>query len=813
MKPASFRSASGLRPASAFLFVAIVLGMVVAKAIGYGVLEHFTQPSHASVHEPPRPDFDIVDRGGRVMARSVERMDLVMSPRAMWQAHTPDRIAARLGEALGDECDARTLLESMLPGAFNGVLRASGKLFQLDREQARRVHDWYTDRGLDGFQVVAPVEGKHWELLWEPVEALGEAVRERHAGEMGVPSPTGWSRFLADGLARSILPESELADTSDDKALRKQRERIWRGLMPSADAVAFEGIDPVHVADVISVLDEEKVAAHQMRVDFQHARTYPVRDLAAEQDPFEILGEWRFVDEPRAREMTALRWAEVEHDGDPERERLAFEREVRQTLDHVHPFCGLERLGAHLFEQDPWRELRPLPAHYEYDRLQPARGAGKRYYQSDTLEGETPKVVTTIDARLQAFTRQVLLDVVEQHEPAVTMAIVVDVQSGEVLAVDGVSNYASAEFLPLYHEYTPGSTFKVLIMATALEADAVYPEEIFDTHNGTFWFEGRSKPIREAEGHQTGRLSARYGLAHSVNAILVQIGTRVPDSFMHGKLEQLGYGIAPAVGLGRERDGHLTDLPWKKAYTHASVCFGHEVGVTLWQHAEGLATVLRGGEHLPLSLVRGIGLDGNLYTLDAAPGERVFREETCDQVREMLRLGALEGTGKDLQKAVVESGSPIWFGSKTGTTEKEQGVVCLHLEQERNHLNRGKLSSAKDFIPFTSLKSKAKPHDRACYVSSICVFGHVPGDDREVMVYLVADEALKNGKYGSKIAGPAAMRLLHEALGLTHNGVPSWIAHERNGEATYERIQNEFERPWTDRVSVVQASWQAETEE
>lgn len=806
MKPANFRSASGLRPASAFLFVAVVLAMVVAKAVGYGVLEHFSQPSHASVHEPPRPDFDIVDRGGRVMARSVERMDLVMSPRAMWQAHTPERIAERLSVALGPQCDAKSMLAKMLPGAYGGVLRTSGTLFQLDRDQARRVHEWYTDEDLDGFQVVAPAQGDRWELLWEPARALGEEVRGRHAGEMGTPSPTTWSRFLADGLASNILAASELADASDDKAMRKQRERIWRGLMPSADAVAFEGIDPSRVDDVIAVLDDEKVAAHQMRVDFQHARTYPVRDVAAEQDPFEILGEWRFVDEPRAREMTALRWAETEHDGDPEQERLAFEHEVRKTLDHVHPFCGLELLGAHLFEEDPWRELRPAPAHYEYERLQPARGAGKRYYQWDTPE-ETPAVVTTIDARLQAFTRQVLLEVVEEHEPAVTMAIVVDVASGEVLAVDGVSKYPSAEFLPLYHEYTPGSTFKVLVMATALEAGVVRPEEIFDTHDGTFWFEGRSKPIREAEGHQTGLLSARYGLAHSVNAILVQIGTRVSDSFMHGKLEQLGYGTEPRVGLGRERGGHLT-APWKRAYTHASVCFGHEVGVTLWQHAAGLATVLRGGERKPLTLVRGIGLNGELYTLDSEPRERVFRRETCDQVRDMMRLGALEGTGKDLQKAVVASGSPIWFGSKTGTTEKEDGVVCLHLEQERNHLNRGKRSKDKGFISFASIKTKAKPHSRACYVSSICVFGHAPESDREVMVYLVADEALKNGKYGSKIAGPAAMKLLHEALGLTHNGVPGWIAHERNGEAAYDHIQNQFERPWTDRVSVVHASWQ-----
>jgi len=809
MKPTSFRSASGLRPASAFLFVAVVLGLVVGKAIGYGALEEHTQPSHISIHKPPRPDFDLVDRDGRVMAQSVERMDLVLSPRSMWQAHTPERIADKLSVALGPDCDRDRLLAKMLPGSYSGVLLACGELFKLDKDQARRVHDWYTDSAVDGFQVVAPVSGDRWELLWEPSIALGEAVRERHAGEMGAPSPTNWSRYLADGLARALLPVESLAEVTDDKAMRKQRDLVWRGLMRSADAVAFEGIDPTRVDEVINVLDEEKVAAHQMRVDFQHARTYPVRCGSAEQDPFEILGEWRYVSMERAREMTALHWSEMEHDGDPERERSAFEREVRQALDQVHPFCGLERLGAHIFEQDPWRQLRPSSAHYEYDRLQPARGQGKRYYRSDSLEGETPKVVTTIDARLQAFTRQVLLEVVEEHEPAVTMAIIVDVQSGEVLAVDGVGKHESAEFLPLYHEYTPGSTFKVLVMATALEAEVVYPEEVFDTFDGTFWFEGRRSPIREAEGHQTGKLTARYGLAHSVNAILVQIGTRISDTFLHGKLEELGYGVEPRVGLGRERDGHLTELPWKTPYTHVSVCFGHEVGVTLWQHAAGLATVLRGGESRPLSLVRGIGLNENLYSLDTEPGKRVFREETCEQVREMMRLGALEGTGEDLQATVEETGSPIWFGSKTGTTEKETGVVCLHLEQERNEQNRGKRSGDKDFVSFSSLKSKARPHDCACYVSSICVFGRVPGDDREVMVYLVADEALKNGKYGSKIAGPAAMKLLHEALGLTLNGVPSWIAQERNGESEYAAWQNDYERPWNERRAPIEAAWEA----
>ena len=804
MTSAKFKSASGLRPASAFLLVSAVLVAVIAKSIGYGAMQEFSQPDQVAVHELPRPDFDLVDRYGRTLARSVERMDLVMSPRAMWQAHTPQRIAGKLSVALG--VDASTLLTKMIPGSQGGVVCAKGELFQLTLEQARRVQTWYLEHAVDGIQVAS--DGSHWKLYWEPAVALGMEVRERHKGEMGVPGPTIWGRFLADGLARCMLAEDALADPKNDLAVRKQRRRIWRGLMPSADTIAFAGIDPTRVDDVIRVLDEEKISGHQMRVDFQHARTYPVRDEQAEQDPFEILGDWRYVDEPRARELTALHWADVEHDVDPELERAQFELEVRHTLDHVHPVRGLELLGSRLFERDPWFQLRPEAARYQYDRLQPARGAGKRYYRADCLEDPTPAVVTTIDARLQAYTRDVLLDVVEKHESAVTMAIVVDVASGEVLAVDGIATYESAEFLPLYHEFTPGSTFKVLVMATALESGEVQPSDEFDTHDGTFYFPGRRKPIREAEGHKTGWLSARYGLAYSVNAILVQIGTQIPAEFFHQKLTALGYGTEPRVGLGRERDGHVTDLPWSLPYTHVSMCFGHEIGVTLWQHASGLATVLRGGEYRELSLLRGIRVGEQSYALGAPQGDRVFSTETCNEVRGMMRLGAQEGTGDDLFAAVKKSGAPLWFGSKTGTTEKEQGVVCVHLEQERNHANRGKRSGDADFITYAKTKATPKPHKRACYVSSICVFGHLEGDDREVMVYLVADEALKNGKYGSKIAGPAAMKLLHEAIGLTRNGVPTWTEPARNGEAVYAALDNLQDRPWAEPADLVEALWE-----
>jgi hypothetical protein len=110
--------------------------------------------------------------------------------------------------------------------------------------------------------------------------------------------------------------------------------------------------------------------------------------------------------------------------------------------------------------------------------------------------------------------------------------------------------------------------------------------------------------IHEAENPaKTGRVTAAEILAYSINAGMVQIGPRVEDRVLAGYFAALGYGRAPQTGLGPELDGAYPKLPWKPVWQHASVSFGHEMTVTLWQHAAALATVIRGGEYLPLRLV------------------------------------------------------------------------------------------------------------------------------------------------------------------------------------------------------------------
>ena len=90
----------------------------------------------------------------------------------------------------------------------------------------------------------------------------------------------------------------------------------------------------------------------------------------------------------------------------------------------------------------------------------------------------------------------------------------------------------------------------------------------------------------------------------------------------------------------------------------------------------------------------------------------------------------------------------------------------------------------------------SKPHRGNCYTSSICLFGRLPGDPRELLVFVVAEEPTRKERFGSRVAGPAAARILTEALGMTANGeLPVGEFVEGFGLCSLEE-RNGLEAPW-----------------
>lgn len=760
-----FDSASGLKPTTAFVLVAGVLGLIGLKAAKISFWDEGEQPPNLMQQRVPDVTFDILDANGTPLALSVERLELVMSPNATWQAHTPDRMAASLARALGPGYSAERLLENMLPDAVRGTIRVPLEALRLDAAQATAVHRWIgtgstrdeaEPRPIRGLRIERSGSSGAYTLAWSPVLLLSERTR----AEQGVVKPLDWSRRIADELYLCLhgTPIREALGTDEEVA--SARAEIWGALMPSRFKCLVKEVPPESALAVWNLLGEERVRAHQMDLQRVGRRAYPGRPERdhLSQPPLAVLGTWGTY-EPAEAEKVALKNLGLPKDRALTGEEFdLLRRETARLVYEPSPKDGIELLGQAILARPEWADLERRPERYTYLANQPPRQPLQRYFRELEPAGETPHLVTTLDMDLQRQMRRQLELVMEKHRPALAMAIAVEVATGKVLAVDAIDPYGMGGFLPTIHTFTPGSTMKVVVMASALEAGKVRPEEMFNTYDGHFRL--GSHDIGEAENSKKGWITAADGLAYSCNAVLVQIGIRVPDDELRGRFLGLGYSQRPGSGLGPERTGYLTPLPWKEHWTHASVSFGHEMLVTLWQHAAALASVVRGGEYRPLAVVDAVEQGGSRRPLPLAPPRRVFSREACDLVREMMAKGAREGTGRKVYCPHLE------MGTKTGTAEKVGNEVCLHVElkHNRDHGCRGARACRKALV-------RAPRDHKTCYTSSMCAYGRVPGTEREVMVLVVVDEPRGGKKYGSDVAGPAAGAILEEALMTRRDGV------------------------------------------
>ena len=652
------------------------------------------------------------------------------------------------------------------------------------------------------------VEAAVWTLAMEPIVLLGADVRREQFGVTRTAdgreltaSPERWTRRLLDDLVSLVGEERilEAIDLDRRAAVEKMssierrellREEVWAELIPTRFRVLVRGVDPVRGHRLQTVLREEGVSPWQVQLVSRVERRHPTRpggrpaapdaELAMRQpgDAFGLLGHWGVLDEgradywarkDRAERPHLLPWEEAADPFVAYRESLVVER---------MPWSGVERVARTEIENGPWSDLvdEVRGRTYTYrsrvlarDRRRAWEGGVPEYFLGATEATEVPAVVSTLDAHLQEVVHAELGALMEEHSPAMAMAIVVDVQTGDVLALDSRCEYAYSGFAPLLHVFTPGSTFKAIIMALALDAGATRPDRTYATfaREGGLRLPGRR--IREAEGApEADRITASEGLAFSCNAVLVQIAHEMEAAHIRERLVALGYDAAPGAGLGPERAGRLTPLrkgTWSRNQTHASVAFGHEVGVTLWQHAAALATMLRGGERRPLRLLRGIERGGEAWDLDVPAGERVLSQQACEDVREMMALGAEIGTGRHIANAEANPEFE-WIGTKTGTTQKVGTELCAHLEMKAlaEFALAGRRWTSADR---RALFQQSKDH-KTCYTSSICAAGRVMTEDgpREVMVLVVADEPRGREKFGSRVTGGTALAILRQAFGL-----------------------------------------------
>ncbi|MHC4551642.1 MAG: peptidoglycan D,D-transpeptidase FtsI family protein [Planctomycetota bacterium] len=313
--------------------------------------------------------------------------------------------------------------------------------------------------------------------------------------------------------------------------------------------------------------------------------------------------------------------------------------------------CG--QSGKEVFVVDNRR--RPIGA-------QP--GASSRVQDGQNL-------VLTIDAVIQRYTHEALQKQMEAYEAESAVAMVMNPWTGAILAMVSLPDYDPTQFSTtpqdkmrnriLTDPYEPGSIFKPIVAAAALEAGSIGYEEKFDCEMGYY---ARYR-IGEFGNHQYGMLSMREILIHSSNVGMAKIGLKMGQKKLYDGLRLMGFSERTGIDLPGEDPGRLWPLSKWSGWSVTRIPFGHEVTVTPLQICRAYCLFANGGYIVKPHLVRAvIDRQGNVIQ-DKQPAIKtgyVLKNEVAEwMVQKALSDVVNEGTG---DKAALED-CQVW--GKTGT--------------------------------------------------------------------------------------------------------------------------------------------------
>ena len=329
---------------------------------------------------------------------------------------------------------------------------------------------------------------------------------------------------------------------------------------------------------------------------------------------------------------------------------------------------------------------------------------------------------TSIDLRLQYLAYRTLKSAIKTHNARSGSIVVLDVKTGEVLAMVNQPTYNPNDRSQLAAEryrnraitdiFEPGSSIKPLVMAAALESGQYRPSSIIDTAPG-FIVVG---PKKIEDKRNLGRVSLTTILARSSNVGITKLAMTLQPDQLWETMTHFGLGALTSSGFPGESAGMLTHFSNWRPISQATLAYGYGVSGTPLQLAQAYAAIGSSGQLRPVSLV----------ALDApAEGQRVLSDETASALRRML-------------EEVVRPGG-------TGTKAAIEGYRVA-----------GKTGTAWKFA--TGGYSQDK------YISIFA--GLAPASDPRLATVVVIDEPGGELYYGSDVAAPVFANVMSESLRL-----------------------------------------------
>ena len=396
-----------------------------------------------------------------------------------------------------------------------------------------------------------------------------------------------------------------------------------------------------------------------------------------------------------------------------------------EVAAHVIGFSDIDDNGQEGVElaYDDWLKGRSGKKRVIRDRL------GRAFDDIERIRSAEPgkSLKLSIDKRLQYLTYRTLKAAVLKHNAVAGSAVVLDVNTGEVLAMVNQPSFNVNDRKQLTPQATrnravtdvfePGSTMKPITIAAALESGRWKPFYKVETAPGYMRVKGNT--IRDTKNY--GDLDVGGVLEKSSNVGISKIALAIDAEEQWSMYQKLGFGVSTGSGFPGEVGGQLSLDALNNDFVRASMAFGYGVSVTPLQLAHAYSAIAADGVLRPVSFL----LDEDGEKSEVVEGQRVMSVETARAVRKMMqRVVSDKGTGA---RASVANYS---VAGKTGTVHK--------------------------FI------AGGYAEDRYLSIFS----GMVPADKPELVMVVMIDEPRNGEHFGGQVAAPVFSQVMSGAMRL-----------------------------------------------
>ncbi|HHV64176.1 MAG TPA: PASTA domain-containing protein [Peptococcaceae bacterium] len=347
----------------------------------------------------------------------------------------------------------------------------------------------------------------------------------------------------------------------------------------------------------------------------------------------------------------------------------------------------------------------------------------------------------TLDSTIQHLVEQELDKIIEECNPKRAVILAMDPMTGKILGMGSrptfdPNNYTNTKEtdrknLALSMIYEPGSTFKIITGAAALEENIITPEQIF-SDPGYLIVGSRKITNWDSDRKAHGDISFIEGMKLSSNVVLAQVGKLLGKDVFYTYLKSFGFGSKTKIDIAGEEQGLLVDQKIVKELELATMSFGQANLVTPIQLLTAICAVANGGNlYQPYILDRISSKDGEILFVNGPKLVRKVISETTSR------------TMSNILVEVVESG--------TGSRAKIPGIKVA-----------GKTGTAQKINPETGIYSETD------FIVSFV--GYAPADNPKIAVLVVIDTPKAEIVQGGILAGPHVKTIIENTL--QYFGIP-----------------------------------------